>query len=254
MTNIDLDHLLNEWPFDPSQVNARFITGSDGTQKVQLRLDLGILQMHLDGRPDGQRPRGFECWFTYYKDQLNKHTQSGYDEDTFILDAVACHRLQQEAIQYYHRYLALFQLQDWHRVIRDTRRNLRAADFLAAYAESEEQAWSLIQFKPYMLMMNCRATAILMLENQQHIKAIDCVCSAITEIENFLKNDDVEQQLEYSAELNFLRNWLEELEATRPISQRERVERQLAQAISDEQYEKAAELRDQLSRLAKHTP
>jgi hypothetical protein len=251
MTNSDLDPLLSEWPFDPSQVNARLITSADGTQKVQLRLDLGILQMHLDGRPDGQRPHGFECWLTYYKDQLNKHTESGHDDDTFVLDSLACHRLQQEAIQFYHRYLALFQLKDWHRVIRDTRRNLRAADFLATYAETEDQACSLLQFKPYMLMMNCRASAILMLENQQHIKAIDCVRSAIAEIENFLKDGDMDAGLEDCSELNFLREWIEELESTRPISQRERVERLLAIAISKEQYEKAAELRDQLARLAK---
>lgn len=248
--NEDLDAILSAWPFDPSQINARYVTGSDGRKKVQLRLDLGIIQMELDGRPDGQRPENTESWFVFYQNALNAHLQKGGSPDDFVLDALACHRLQQEAIQYYHRYLSLFQLQDWQRVIRDTRRNLEAAEFLAQFAESDEHAWSLLQFKPYMIMMNARAQAIQQLENGHHLKAIEIVREAIELIEDSLEDSDDEVLAEDCTELQFLKEWLNELESTRPISQRERVERQLAQAISEEKYEVAAKLRDQLAKLS----
>ena len=37
---------------------ARKIVGEDGKEKLQVRLDLGLLQMELNGRPDGERPHG----------------------------------------------------------------------------------------------------------------------------------------------------------------------------------------------------
>ena len=38
----------------------RIVPGDDGREKLQMRIDLGLLQMELDGRPDGQRPAGAE--------------------------------------------------------------------------------------------------------------------------------------------------------------------------------------------------
>jgi hypothetical protein len=47
----DLTKLLDEWPYQPGQINVRLIEGEDGEPRVQLRLDLGIMQMRVDGRP-----------------------------------------------------------------------------------------------------------------------------------------------------------------------------------------------------------
>src|SRR5262245_64616572 len=57
--NRDLSKLLREWPFQPGQITARIVTGEDGEPKVQVRLDLGIIQLNADGRPDGEKPFGF---------------------------------------------------------------------------------------------------------------------------------------------------------------------------------------------------
>ena len=37
-----------------------------------MRIDLGLLQMELDGRPDGQRPHGFESLLDYYEARRKK--------------------------------------------------------------------------------------------------------------------------------------------------------------------------------------
>ena len=70
--NVDLTRLLNEWPYEPGKLNVRLITADDGEQRVQVRLDLGILQMHVDGRPDGQRPSGYDSLLEYHEARLER--------------------------------------------------------------------------------------------------------------------------------------------------------------------------------------
>ena len=59
------------------------------------------------------------------------------------------------------------------------------------------------------------------------------------------RNEPAEQ----NAELLSLKNWLEEVRSHRPLSQREKLERDLNDAVSNEDYEKAAQVRDALRNL-----
>ena len=54
--NFDISHLLDHWDYQPGQVVVRRLVGKDGQEKIQLRLDLGLLQMNAQGRPDGKKP------------------------------------------------------------------------------------------------------------------------------------------------------------------------------------------------------
>ena len=54
--SLDLNSLLKDWPHETGAIKVRKIIGLDGLEKLQLRIDLGILQMELSGRTDGQRP------------------------------------------------------------------------------------------------------------------------------------------------------------------------------------------------------
>src|SRR2546423_6742700 len=56
--DLDISHLLAQWEYKPGQVVVRKIKGKNGKEKIQLRVDLGILQMNVEGRPDGKRPLG----------------------------------------------------------------------------------------------------------------------------------------------------------------------------------------------------
>ena len=38
--DFDISDILKHWPFKPGEVNVRRIIGSDGREKLQLRLDL----------------------------------------------------------------------------------------------------------------------------------------------------------------------------------------------------------------------
>ena len=49
----DIDSLLRAWPYEPGQVSARLVKASDGREVLQMRVEMGILQMEVAGRPDG---------------------------------------------------------------------------------------------------------------------------------------------------------------------------------------------------------
>ena len=59
LMDFDISHLLDQWEYQPGQVVARRFKTKRGTEKIQLRLDLGLLQMNAEGRPDGKRPFGY---------------------------------------------------------------------------------------------------------------------------------------------------------------------------------------------------
>jgi hypothetical protein len=63
--SFDISALLDQWDYQPGQVVVRKFRGKDGQDKIQLRVDLGLLQMNAKGRPDGKRPFGHESlWNT----------------------------------------------------------------------------------------------------------------------------------------------------------------------------------------------
>ncbi|HEX3817032.1 MAG TPA: hypothetical protein VHW03_01950, partial [Chthoniobacterales bacterium] len=108
--SLDLNTLLQDWPHENGTIKVRKVPGLDGREKLQLRIDLGMLQMEMDGRPDGQRPHNCESLLTYHQRRAARAESRGEEYD---LTAEQCGELQQEGIQYYHRYLSLFQLEDF---------------------------------------------------------------------------------------------------------------------------------------------
>ncbi len=46
-------------------VKVRICQGADGREVLQMRLDMGVLQLEMDGRPDGSQPHGYESYLDY---------------------------------------------------------------------------------------------------------------------------------------------------------------------------------------------
>src|SRR5689334_5718637 len=93
----DIDRLLKEWAYEPGEVLARLVRGSDGREILQMRVELGLLQMEVAGRPDGQRPEGHETYFDYL---LALSLDEGED---FELTPEQCAAADREFLQFYHR-------------------------------------------------------------------------------------------------------------------------------------------------------
>src|SRR5207237_1931491 len=124
--------------------------------------------------------------------------------------------LQQEGIQYYHRYISFFQLGEYDQVIRDTQRNLDMFAFVEKYAENEELSDAVVQFTPYVLMMSTRAHASIELERDDYPAAIAQVEKGLERIRKFYDDEKNPEAQENSAELAFLTEWLEEIRSKQP--------------------------------------
>jgi hypothetical protein len=248
--DFDISHLLNQWDYQPGQVVVRRFTAKDGKEKIQLRVDLGLLQMNAEGRPDGKRPFGHTSLFDHYQARLYKHLAAhDGNPEGFSLKAEDCAKLQLEAVQYHHRYICLLQLEDYVGVVRDAERNLGVFDFVAKHAESDDLAWSLLQFKPQLLMILARARGTQAMQNDDHTLALQSVEESIEKIRAFYRESSRAEAAEQSGEVHSLEAWLEEIRAKRPLSPREKLEQALSDALKTEDYEEAARVRDALRNL-----
>lgn len=248
--SFDISPLLDQWDYQPGQVVVRKFRGNDGVEKIQLRVDLGMLQMNAQGRPDGKHPHGRESLLDYYQAQLERFQQEHPgDEKGFRLTPEDCGRLQQEAIQYHHRYICLFQLEDFDGVLRDTDRNLKVFDFVQRHAASEDLAWALQQFRPQLLMMRIRAKGATALKANRYDQVLQLVESGLEEIRQFYREHERVDLMEQSGEIQSLEAWVQEIQAKRPLTPRQRLENALSEAVKNEDYEKAAEVRDALRHL-----
>jgi hypothetical protein len=248
--NFDISHILDKWEYHPGQVVVRKFIGKDGQEKIQLRVDLGLLQMNAQGRPDGKRPFGTPSLYEHQQNKLGQHkAKHNGNDDEFTLSSEEISKIQLEALQYHHRYICLLQLEDYDGVVRDTDRNLTVFDFVETYAESDELIWSLQQFRPQVLMVQTRAKATLRLGKEDFRGAIEEIERGIEKIREFYQKYSRADLLEQSAEIQSLQHWLEDVTSKRPLSKREKLERDLNEAVRQEDYERAAQVRDQLRNL-----
>jgi hypothetical protein len=261
----DLTELLEEWPFQPGQINVRLIQGNDGEPRIQVRLDLGILQMSVDGRPDGGRPHGFDSLLEYHESRLDEiHTakalETGLDdaeepeeedeeEPARILTPEECRLLREEAVQYYHRYIALLVLEDYEGVARDTSRNLRVLDLMHDHAQSDEDQRSMEQNRPYIMMMRARALASLALKDDEPKAAVYAIEQGIEALRQYFTERGAGEAFESAGEVQMLREMRDALVPKLPLSQKAELRQRLEAAIAAENYELAAILRDELRLL-----
>src|SRR5205809_5465770 len=222
--SLDLNTVLKDWPHEPGMIKVRKVTGLDGRDKLQLRIDLGVLQMEMTGRPDGLRPHGCDSLLSYHQNRAQLAEASG---DNYELTPEECSELQQEGIQYYHRYISLFQLSDYLGVIRDTQRNLEMFEFVTKHSPSEELAWSVEQFTPYVRMMNTRAKASIAMEREEFAEAVKLIEKGIEKIRSFYGRTGNTEMETQSPELAFLGEWLEEVRAKQPLTKLEKMQREM---------------------------
>jgi hypothetical protein len=242
----DIRPILSDWDFEPERVQVRIISGDDGSAKIQMRIDLGLLQMEMDGRPDGDRPEGFESLLDFHEARARDAVASG---DRFTIEADVCALLMREGIQYYHRYVAAFHLERYDLVVRDTARNLRLFAFVAKHATRQRDKIEFERYRPYVQLMHTRAKASQSLRQDDHRAALGHIDEGIEAIRRFLAEYHQEDHESDCSELQFLLQWRREVDGQRPLGPLERLEQQLEVSVTLENYEEAARIRDQILRL-----
>ncbi len=243
----DISDILREWEFD-SDNQIRIIQADDGRQVLQVRQPMGVEQYELDGRPDGKRPFGRETALEEFQARLEAWRAAHGSEEGFTLSHDDFAAMQGEGVLFYFRYLVLFQLGDFARTARDTDHNLSLFALVEKFGESEEDRKELLQYKPYVLRMNAIARAMISLHQEMKSAAVDIITNAISAIEGMGEIDTPAFQFERVRSLNYLKATLKQIRDKKD-SPAEALKSELQAAIDDEDYERAASLRDRIRAL-----
>lgn len=245
----DLRTILDGWEFEPGKISVRKIIGYDGREKIQTRIDLGVLQLECGGRPDGQRPHGHESLLEYHEQRLRTHIEvCGNDED-FILSPEDCRDLRHEAYLYYQRYVSSFVLEEFDGVERDTLRNLRVIDLCERYAATPGDRAALRGQRAYIIMMHTRGRGYRALQEQSPERALAIVDEGLAQIAALAADDERDEP--HVGELKTLRTLRREILGQMPADAPARLQSELEAALACEDYERAAELRDRLAHHAR---
>src|ERR1051325_12184306 len=154
VVNQDIDFILANWPYMPGVAQARMIQTRDGRQVIQLRIDLGLLQLETVGRPDGAQPHGHATYMEYLQEQARLARKA---EQTFVLNAEQCQEADREFLQFYHRRMCWLALRQYTRAIRDADHTLLFMDFIKRHAPTEEYLHAHEQYRGFVLFLRFQA-------------------------------------------------------------------------------------------------
>jgi len=247
---MDIRRILDEWEYDPYSFSVRIVPGDDGKQKLQIRLDLGVLQLEMEGRPDGTSPHDKESLLDYYEEKLAESPADPVSGSDFVLTDDDCDQLRMEAIQYYHRYVSLLELEKYKGVISDTEHNLAILDLMKEYAEDKSDFMSYEQYRPYILMINTLAKGRMFLNEDHSKKASDIVVKGIKLINDARDDLDLKDSIYGYKEVKFLEEWKKEFDSENTPSKLDLLQKKLTKAVKIEDYESAAIIRDDIFNLS----
>jgi len=241
----DLQTTLANWPYDPEKISVRKILGVANSVKLQMRVELGIIQMETDGRPDGMRPFGCKSLLEYHQKKLEKYEQRNGTTLGYSINPQDCYSLRLEGALFYRRYVSYFVLEEYDNLVKDTEIGLAILDLCRDYGMEQEDRESLEEFRTYIIMMRTRGLTLKAMEEKNTDSALAHINRGIMEIKTFDDETyDSEDTEEYAGnELQVLYDLKTEIcdEDSVMITRKA-----LRKAIESEQFEEAAKLRDKL--------
>lgn len=176
-----LDRLLDAIGFDEDE-QIRLLRREDGREVLLIQANpFSLSRMYITGRPDGKRIEGHDSFFDLVQAKLHAYREEHGTAEGFQLKPEEWGRLFGESRDRYIRYLFFSGIHRWQDVERDTRTNLAVCDLAHRHAP-DELAWSVYQFKGYILMMNYIAKAELESEAGDTEKAMEQIAHGIEKI------------------------------------------------------------------------
>ena len=154
----DIDFIFQQWPYQPGVISARLILANDGREVLQMRIEMGLIQMEVQGRPDGEKPHGFETYLAYLADQKKDAAE------LVPLTEEECTDIDREFLQYYQRRICCLALREFDRAVADSDHTLALMDFVLKYSPSEDWTLSHERYRPFVHFHRCQALALITLE------------------------------------------------------------------------------------------
>ncbi len=246
----DIDEALNGWSFDPSpgEVQAREVRARDGRTLLQVRVELGLLQLEVEGRPDGQRPHGFATYLDYLRYRAAERAEAPRAKaGPWSMSPEQCAEADREFVQYYHRRVAWLSLQRFERALMDADQTLALMDFVCRHGPSAEYIDSHERYRGFVLFHRAQAAAALALERRRPEEAVDAVRDGIDRLETHRRRLDEEPEPDEEPDSTLIEQLRQiEGEIRKSFTVGKTLREQLDEAVEREDYERAARLRDQL--------
>ncbi len=248
--NPDISKLLDEWDYTgPDKLIVRKFQGDDGRTRIQMRVDLGILQMEWSDRPDGRKPHGKTSLLDHFLEKLEKQKADEGPDAQLNLSHEDCVNLQAESLQFYYRRICMFELESYHEACRDAEHNLQIMEIVRTHAENDDDRLSLEQYRPFVIMHRTRARSLISSGCDDIGQALQHIEEGIEEIEAFFRSYDRDDLVKESQELKILRDMAEEIRKQQPRSEEDQLRAELTEAVEKEEFERAAEIRDELKKF-----
>ncbi len=239
----DIDQVLQDWPFEPGVISARVVRAGDEREVLQMRVEMGVLQMETTHRPDGERPGGADT----YLDQLVD--ESLYWGKGFTLTEEQCFEVDREFLQFYHRRVCWLALRQFDRAIRDADHTMEMMDFVRGHSDDEEWLLAHEQYRPFVLFHRTQAAALVQLDEGPE-RAVEEINRGLVRIRRVFTQAEAEDHFEDDEMVAQLRELQDEIRDRYDVGRT--LSEQLADAVAAEQYELAAQLRDQIARRRPH--
>lgn len=238
--NQDIDGVLRDWPFEPGVVNARLVRAHHDREVLQMRIEMGILQMETERRPDGEMPGGAESYLDFLIGESIRKSED------FQLTSEQCLEVDREFVQYYHRRICWLALRKFDRAVKDADHTLDLMDFVLDHSADDQWMSAHEQYRPFVVFHRTQAAALDSLEQSGPEGAVEQINGGLKQIRQlFPETDDEEMfdQDEMVGQLMDLQSWIRDhYDVGRTLTE------QLADAVAEEEYELAARLRDRISR------
>ena len=186
----NIDDLLRDWPYDPQTVSVRLTEGDDGRDLIQMRVDMGLLQLEVSGRPDGTRPAGADTYYDYLLAESIKH---GPD---FVFSEEQCAEVDREFVQFYHRRICWLKLQNFRRAVQDADHTLGLMDLCHECSPDDNWTISHEQYRPFVLFHRAQAAALAELEDEGPEAAIREIDEGLERLRGVFAEHDAEEHFD----------------------------------------------------------
>jgi protein-arginine kinase activator protein McsA len=104
------------------------------------------------------------------------------------------------------------------------------------------------QYRAFVIFHRARAEVLGCLDAKDYGLALNYIRQAESEIRSFYQEQGKDEFFDSSEEIAQIRQWKERIESLRPLTKMEFLESQLQRAVEREEYERAAQIRDEIKR------
>jgi len=244
----DLDDIIQAWPYDPEpgEVLAREVRARDGRVVLQIRIELGILQMEAVDRPDGLRPHGVATYLEHLREHVTNHEDEG-DDEGWTMSRSQQIEADREFVQFYHRRMAWLALRRYDKAVRDADHTLAMMDLVRRRGGDIGYIASHEQFRGLVLFHRAQALAASALERRRPEEAIDALRDGAEKIARHQRIWWEERDPTESPNPSLIEQLrLGEQEIRKNFAVEKTLREQLDDAVAREDYERAALIRDQI--------